>query len=201
MAWDVPWFRRINGMETPFARFLWKYTHVGGFKSWSAVALGLIVVAMATNQPGLLDVRVAAWTLVKMLVANASSVIFIAIVKVRINRKRPYLALENVAMREHVKNASGPSFPSGHVQYHFSNLLLVATVMEGLVPGSLPFWIALAIGSSALIALSRVACGVHYPTDVLAGFASGIAIYCITVVLTFPAWNALLAWLRGLFPW
>jgi undecaprenyl-diphosphatase len=60
------------------------------------------------------------------------------------------------------------SFPSGHSATAFA----CATVLASLAPRwRLPFFVL-----AALIALSRLYNGVHYPTDVLAGSALGVLV-------------------------
>ncbi len=64
--------------------------------------------------------------------------------------------------------ATGSSFPSGHTQAgaNFFTALAQAT-------GRRRFY-TLAAAVSALIAVSRLYCGVHWPTDVLAGLSIGV---------------------------
>jgi len=59
------------------------------------------------------------------------------------------------------------SFPSGHAATSFA----CATVLSALVPGGAPAFVALA----AAIAYSRLYLGVHWPGDVVAGAALGVA--------------------------
>ena len=59
------------------------------------------------------------------------------------------------------------SFPSGHATMSFA----CATVLSALVPRASPAFVALA----AAIAYSRLYLGVHWPGDVVAGAALGIA--------------------------
>lgn len=68
------------------------------------------------------------------------------------------------------------SFPSGHAFVSFCFFLCLAEVMVGdgwPAAAKLATWGA-AVSCTLLIGLSRIYLGVHYPTDVLGGFAAGI---------------------------
>ena len=69
-----------------------------------------------------------------------------------------------------------PSFPSGHALYAASvfgglAVLLTARIRNRLL--QLAIWVV-AISFILLVGLSRVYLGVHYPSDVLAGYAIGV---------------------------
>lgn len=111
-------------------------------------------------------VRGAAWT---MPIAIIGAGVIIQAVKLFIKRPRPsFFAL--------VLHETGFSFPSGHS--------LIAMVVYGLLGYFLmhlfrPFWVRLAVWVLtvivvAAIGVSRVYVGVHYPTDVLAGWVAGV---------------------------
>ena len=77
---------------------------------------------------------------------------------------------------------STPSFPSGHVAAAFvlyGSLVFVARSLSRRVPGVVwivPFLLAFSV------AASRMYEGVHYPTDVTAGFLLGVgALWCATM--------------------
>ena len=68
------------------------------------------------------------------------------------------------------------SFPSGHAFVSFCFFLCLAEVVvrdEWPASRRAAVWGA-AVGCTLTIGLSRVYLGVHYPTDVLAGFAAGV---------------------------
>ena len=78
--------------------------------------------------------------------------------------------LEKTTIRGEVHTPTGTpsdkSFPSGHTQTAFG----AATYLSCLYPAASPIFLGLA----ALTGLSRIALGVHYPSDVLAGALFGI---------------------------
>ncbi len=62
--------------------------------------------------------------------------------------------------------ASGPSFPSGHAAAFFA-LATIAFMFSKR-------WGIVFLGLAALNAIARVAAGVHWPSDILAGIAVGV---------------------------
>jgi undecaprenyl-diphosphatase len=80
------------------------------------------------------------------------------------------------------------SFPSGHAARAF----LVATIAAGLGP----LWLAIALWIWApLVALARVAMGVHYLSDVIAGALFGILIALIGLQVYPPLFDWIFRWL------
>lgn len=69
-----------------------------------------------------------------------------------------------------------PSFPSGHALYAasiFGGLAVLLTARVRSRPLQLAIWLA-SLSLILLVGISRVYLGVHYPSDVLAGYAIGI---------------------------
>jgi len=85
------------------------------------------------------------------------------------------------------RNTDPHSFPSGHAARAF----MIALVATGLGPG----WLALILWIWApLVALARVSMGVHYVSDVVAGFVIGILMGVFVLQIHQP----FLVWLQAL---
>jgi undecaprenyl-diphosphatase len=99
-------------------------------------------------------------------------------IKAMVDRPRPGGALVG---------ASGSSFPSGHAAYSTFYVWLAVTVVMRLRPGMARGAAVVAAGIvlTALVGLSRVYLGVHYLSDVSAGWALGLAAFslCAAVAL------------------
>ncbi|MBF5045414.1 phosphatase PAP2 family protein [Aggregicoccus sp. 17bor-14] len=77
----------------------------------------------------------------------------------------------------HLTQTLTASFPSGHSMLSAVVYLTLALQVSALVPKRRlkVYVICIALLLTVLIGLSRVYLGVHYPTDVLAGWAAGLA--------------------------
>ena len=95
------------------------------------------------------------------------SSIFNLILKEWIGRPRPsfYPILEE----------TGYSFPSGHSMNSFVLYITIALILTKLLKSNVKLLIVWVLGSLIVIAIgtSRIYLGVHYPSDVLAGFVAG----------------------------
>lgn len=98
-----------------------------------------------------------------MLVVPALAGATSSILKQVFARARPDVA-------PHLDNISNLSFPSGHATSAIAILLLAALIMPAR---QRTLWIGLAVIGAGAIGASRIALGVHWPSDVLGGYLWG----------------------------
>ncbi len=105
--------------------------------------------------------------LLPMVLSVAISGGLVNLMKIVVDRPRPPEGFAETATLVHTPLGTPPdrSFPSGHSQTAFG----AATYLSCLYPAASPALLA----AAALAGLSRVALGVHYPSDVLAGSLIG----------------------------
>src|ERR671915_1095208 len=153
---DRALFRMLFGLKwAPLTAVMRTFTVAG-----TAGALWGFLAALAFLLTGLEALRLlvpwaavaASWT-----VAEGAKYLF--------DRARPYIWDTEVAPL--TKTPSSSSFPSGHSATAAAGALTLSAVYPVLVPALLL--------SGALVALSRVYLGVHFPFDVLAGVIIGTA--------------------------
>lgn len=101
--------------------------------------------------------------LVAVGVADLASV---RVLKPAVERVRPCHSLASV--RAPLGCGSGKSFPSAHA----ADTSAAAAIVAWAAPALTPFALAVV----ALVGISRVYLGVHYPSDVVAGWVLGAAI-------------------------
>jgi membrane-associated phospholipid phosphatase len=117
-----------------------------------------------------------------VVVTTAGSSLLNALVKQAVDRARPVLP-------DPVAHASGLSFPSGHAQSAFVAAAVLLLVFMPLLRGwARPAAVALALVWVLAIGFARVTLGVHYVSDVLAGYLLG-AVWVATMIVVFNAWR------------
>ncbi|MBQ8184777.1 MAG: phosphatase PAP2 family protein [Lachnospiraceae bacterium] len=144
-------------LRTEVFNEIWKFiTHLGD-DGLIWIALGVVLLFFKKTRPA--GFAVLAALLIHELVNNT-------ILKNLVARPRPFLVCEELVPL--ISKPSSYSFPSGHTSSSFAAAmaLYLGTSKKAGIP---------ALVLAALIGLSRIYVGVHYPTDVLAGAALGIA--------------------------
>lgn len=108
-----------------------------------------------------------------------------AVLKAIVHRGRPEFA-------DPIATAGGYSFPSGHAMAALTLYGALAYVIARRVGGARrrAVWVGLALAVVVLVGVSRVYLGVHYLSDVLAGYAAGAAwlLLCILAVSLGGVW-------------
>lgn len=137
----------------------------------SFTVLGLPYVLVMLSVP--LWMRGKKEQAIDLVVLIAIVSVSVELIKLVVGRERPFdvLAEVNGVSFGGFSNASDPSFPSAHAARAFAVAVLLTC--------GRPRWQAsVAVGVAAMIGISRIYLGVHWPSDVLAGalFGAGIAL-------------------------
>jgi membrane-associated phospholipid phosphatase len=157
---------------------------------WLVTALKVLSVLGSAWVYLPLFAAVAAWLVYRRLprlalfvaVTMAGSPLLNAVVKLAVDRARPVLP-------DPVAHASGKSFPSGHAQ---SAMVAVGVLLLVFLPAlgrrGRRVAVVLAVLWVLAIGFARVTLGVHYVSDVLAGYALGAA-WVAAMAAAFNAWR------------
>ncbi|NWG05738.1 MAG: phosphatase PAP2 family protein [Chloroflexi bacterium] len=154
LEWDARLSDKMRVAEKPGAlrAIAVFFAHSGDSWFWGAA---LIIAWFLSNSPW------KEWESVEFLGISLLAVLVMGI-KFLVRRRRPEGEWGGI-----YRNTDPHSFPSGHAARSF----LIATLAVGLVPG----WLAVVLWIWApLVAVARVAMGVHYLSDVVAGALLGI---------------------------
>ena len=132
----------------------------------SVSVLGLITVAVTVyllliRRPG---------TALLVFVAVAGGQALSSLLKAGIDRPRPELV-------SHLADVASLSFPSGHAMLSAVTYLTLGSMAARFLPGRTTkiYVLALAVLTTVLVGISRIYLGVHWPSDVLAGWCAGFA--------------------------
>lgn len=107
-------------------------------------------------------------TALLVVAASALGSLAVETIKALIGRPRPDLA-------GRLMEASSASFPSGHAALSAIVYLTLATLLFPVLPDRRIRWFVLAVALflATVVGISRVYLGVHWPSDVVAGWAFG----------------------------
>lgn len=163
----------------------WLQSHLGIIGQWTAVFLTYLAEPVSGVAIGCVIYWCFDKEYGKILGENqVSSALFTPLIKNVFLRRRPYFDHPGIKCLKPVESgapindieAQGYSFPSGHSTNASAVTATLATLYKKRI------FKVLAVVIPILVALSRVALGVHYPTDVLAGLAVG---YLTVFVMAF----------------
>lgn len=105
-----------------------------------------------------------------VLVAVGGGQVLSSLLKLGIDRPRPELV-------SHLMDETTMSFPSGHAMMSAVTYLTLGALITRIMPTAArrAFVMAIAVLLTVLIGVSRIYLGVHWPSDVLAGWCAGFA--------------------------
>jgi undecaprenyl-diphosphatase len=146
----------------------------------TALGSTVVLVLVVASVVGLLILQRKLHMAWLVVAASVGGVILSTVMKEAFARERP-----NVV--PHLMDVFTPSFPSGHAMMSAAVYLTLGALLARSVTGwqSRVFCVFIAVVLTVLVGISRVYLGVHYPTDVLAGWTAGAiwAMLCWAVAL------------------
>jgi len=167
---------RLNGLVAPhksMVTVLQALTDLGG----RPVLIWLVSIAVA-----LLLIRRRTRLAVYVIVTGLGALLLDPSLKTLVGRLRPVVEVQ-------VAGAPGNSFPSGHA---LGSVVAYGALLLVFLPAVAPRWRKVAIGLVAaiivLVGFTRVALGVHFLSDVLAGWLLGAAWLGVTAY-AFRLWR------------
>ena len=142
----------------------------GAVRDVTALGGSVVLILFTTAVAVFLGVRRQRHALVLVLVASLGGLLLANGLKMAFQRPRPDLV-------PHLARVDSTSFPSGHavssaVVYLTLGALLSQLVQERKLK---VYFLGVACFLTFLVGVSRVVLGVHYPSDVLAGWSAGLA--------------------------
>ncbi|SDA50782.1 phosphatase PAP2 family protein [Mesorhizobium qingshengii] len=128
----------------------------------------LVLITAATIIYLLLIRRPATAFLIFVAVAGGQALS--SLLKVGVDRPRPELV-------SHLVTETSLSFPSGHAMLSAVTYLTLGSLAARFLPGRTTkvYVLSLAVLTTLLVGVSRIYLGVHWPSDVLAGWCAGFA--------------------------
>ncbi len=180
--WDDKWLLRLNAKkESKFTKFVEYFSFLGRFAFW------LLIVA----------VFIFVWydpaAALRIGLNIGFGIVIVYVIKTLVRRPRPFRVTPGVKVLEG-PNLSA-SFPSWHAYNGVANVLALYVIFNYE-------WIVLVVGIpfAICLGLTRPFLGVHYLTDIIAGWVLGGLGFALSFIST-PILMPYLATLETLIPW
>ncbi|WP_404925807.1 phosphatase PAP2 family protein [Mesorhizobium sp. ORM16] len=136
-------------------------TSLGSTSVLVLITAATIIYLLLIRRPG---------TALLIFVAVAGGQMLSSLLKLGVDRPRPELV-------SHLVNETSLSFPSGHAMLSAVTYLTLGSLAARFLQGRTTkiYVLALAVLTTVLVGISRIYLGVHWPSDVLAGWCAGFA--------------------------
>ncbi len=158
--------RRTDDLAVPIGppwlhEFMAELTALGGYPLLTIIVAAVVGYLLVARMFG-----PALFTLIAIISGTALS----QLLKMVYDRPRPDIVEQLVTVQT-------ASFPSGHASMSAVVYLTLASLIVRLVEDTAirAYVVCVALGLTVAIGISRVYLGVHWPSDVLAGWAFGVA--------------------------
>jgi undecaprenyl-diphosphatase len=164
--WAIRALRQPDDLATPIGpRWL---EEVG--RDLTALGGGTFMLLLTLTISGFLWLRGKTAVLWLVLASTFSGFFLSQLLKSFFDRPRPSLV-------PHLSIVSTSSFPSGHAMISAVVYLTLGTILGQAVSEMRikAYFLLVALAMTFLVGVSRIYMGVHYPTDVLAGWSAGLA--------------------------
>jgi undecaprenyl-diphosphatase len=136
-----------------------------------ATALGspLVLLLVLGGVTGFMWLQGKTGAMVLTLLASVTGTLVSVLLKYLVGRDRPTVV-------PRLQEVTTPSFPSGHAMLSAVIYLTLGILLAQVVKGRLSrlYCLSCAMTLTFLVGVSRIYLGVHYPTDVLAGWLAGL---------------------------
>ncbi len=178
--WDRKWIQKLNGKSgTPLAKFFHVFSFFGRETPWLILTEFFLFIYYIP----------AVYAHLGLNMIYGIGIVYV--LKRLTMRPRPWIELPNLRVLDGPN--SSHSFPSWHtfqiVAFSCSLGYLTNTYLV----------LAIGLSASAVLAYSRIYLGVHYPTDVIAGYLAGFAGFALSLWST-PFFISVLGFFETLFP-
>jgi undecaprenyl-diphosphatase len=181
ISWDIHAFTIINGMMSNAVLDV-VFPFLTTTKNWLPIyVLGIgTMMVRGYRERFAGGQRLMLCAMMLVLTVAAADQLSHQLLKEVIQRPRPYMVLPDAIQRV---GSGGGSFPSNHAM----NSAIIAMILSTYFPRRRSLWWTYA----GVIALSRVYCGVHYPSDVLGGLLIGAGVAMVMLELVRRIWPQL----------
>jgi len=160
-GWEADATRRLSDAPDWVAHALWPVMQLGTL--WAPIAIALVVGLV--RRDWLLGVCIAGAGIVSWYGAK--------LVKSVVGRGRPHAYLSGITVRD---SAGGHGYVSGHS----AMAATIAVVLMAAVPRR---WRPGLVLLAAVVGIARIVHGVHFPADVVGGWALGVLVGVATLAL------------------
>ena len=162
----VQWFRSAGDPARPIGP-PWLLEAVIDITALGSFAVVLLLVLAVS---GFLWIHQQKRLVALLIMSTAGAFLMNTLMKMVFDRPRPSVV-------PHLREVVTASFPSGHATISAVVYLTAGILLFEIVKGRRArlYCLGVAMTLTGLVGFSRVYLGVHYPSDVLAGWATGIA--------------------------